>query len=429
MILPLCHGPQSVRWQLKSLTINAFPRPLPALHVSCWRPVLILWQDMLILQTAQVTPNWVWTSKAASDGSSCFPGWAFTHHPLPASLLLPALLLCHSNTAVGTHCEFMRKDDLFSQCMKKYWVHEKSHIFQVLFREKEKVTEEEIRTILLNMHLLKKKNPWIMFSVFRVLLQTGKRGMFWRHISQMLRKEAEEGKRAQVFTTPGPVAALHYQNSSQPSAGRLPLPLRLYSDLGEKLHTAGGWTTPDLAVVVMASRFGMSCLQSWLFPCPACISVQEMLANHVFLLASPCTSPFSPFLSISQLSVELGYISQVAYIYVGLAWGWRQGQQTVRWLCGRSQKGWRLWGCTGNSLQTSLSWQDPCAAADAVIHACWSPQMRGDSSFDSSAEYVRHWSQWSHWDRLKSHNSIITKMVKPLSLNEKNAGNSYKLLP
>lgn len=56
----------------------------------------------------------------------------------------------------------------------------------------------------------------------------------------MLRKEADEANRAQVFTTPGSVAAWHYQNSSVPSAGRLPLPLQLYSGLGENLYTAGG---------------------------------------------------------------------------------------------------------------------------------------------------------------------------------------------
>lgn len=56
----------------------------------------------------------------------------------------------------------------------------------------------------------------------------------------MLRKEADEANRAQVFTTPGSVAAWRYQNSSVPSAGRLPLPLQLYSGLGENLYTAGG---------------------------------------------------------------------------------------------------------------------------------------------------------------------------------------------
>lgn len=96
-----------------------------------------------------------------------------------------------------------------------------------------------------------------MFSVSHTFLQTGKGGMFRRHISEVLRKEADEANRAQAFTTPGSVAAWCYQNSSVPSAGRLPLPL--YSGLGEKLHTAGGSVTSDLAVVVMASRFRMSC--------------------------------------------------------------------------------------------------------------------------------------------------------------------------
>jgi len=104
----------------------------------------------------------------------------------------------------------------------------------------------------------------------------------------MLKGMAEEGIRVQVFTPPGPVAALCYQNSSLPSAGRLPLPLRLYSsDPGEKLCAAGSRMAPGLAAVIMASRFRMSCPQSWLFLCPGFISVQEILANHVFLPASP----------------------------------------------------------------------------------------------------------------------------------------------
>lgn len=37
----------------------------------------------------------------------------------PAILLLPALLPRCANTEVATRCEFMRKDDLLSQCMKK----------------------------------------------------------------------------------------------------------------------------------------------------------------------------------------------------------------------------------------------------------------------------------------------------------------------
>lgn len=43
--------------------------------------------------------------------------WMGLHSPSPPSP--SALLLCRSNTAVGTRREFMRKDDLFSQCMKK----------------------------------------------------------------------------------------------------------------------------------------------------------------------------------------------------------------------------------------------------------------------------------------------------------------------
>lgn len=61
--------------------------------------------------------------------------WMGLHSLSPPSP--SALLLCCSNTAVGTRWEFMRKDDLFSQCMKKYRVHEKSRIFQVLFEKKE----------------------------------------------------------------------------------------------------------------------------------------------------------------------------------------------------------------------------------------------------------------------------------------------------
>lgn len=79
-----------------------------------------------------------------------------------------------------------------------------------------------------------------MFPVSHAFLQTGKGGMFRRHISERLRKEADEASRARVFTAPGSVAAWCYQNSSVPSAGRAPLPLRLYSGLGEELHTAGG---------------------------------------------------------------------------------------------------------------------------------------------------------------------------------------------
>lgn len=92
----------------------------------------------------------------------------------------------------------------------------------------------------------KKITPWIMFLVSHTFLQTGKGGMLWRHISERLRKEADEANRAQVFTTPGSVTAWHYQNSSVPSAGRLPLPLQLCSGLGKKLHTAGGWVTSTL---------------------------------------------------------------------------------------------------------------------------------------------------------------------------------------
>lgn len=80
--------------------------------------------------------------------------WMGLHSPSPPSP--SALLLCRSNTVVGTHWEFMRKDDLLSQCMKKYRVHQKSRIFQVLFQKK-RGYEEEIRTILLYMHLLRKK--------------------------------------------------------------------------------------------------------------------------------------------------------------------------------------------------------------------------------------------------------------------------------
>lgn len=67
-----------------------------------------------------------------------------------------------------------------------------------------------------------------MFSGSYAFLHSRKRGMVWKHISEMLIKEAEEGKRAQTFTSPGSAVASHYQNSSLPSAGRLPLPLTVF---------------------------------------------------------------------------------------------------------------------------------------------------------------------------------------------------------
>lgn len=97
------------------------------------------------------------------------------HSPSPPSP--SALLLCCSNTAVGTHWEFMRKDDLFSQCMKKYRVHQKSRIFQVLFRNK-RGYEEEIRTMLLYVHLLRKKNNPLnyVFSLSQSLFSSDRKG-------------------------------------------------------------------------------------------------------------------------------------------------------------------------------------------------------------------------------------------------------------
>lgn len=55
--------------------------------------------------------------------------------------------------------------------------------------------------------------------------------------------------------------------------------------------------TPRLAVVITASRLGMSCPWSWLFLCFESTSVQEILANHVFLLPPPRTPLHSPSLS------------------------------------------------------------------------------------------------------------------------------------
>lgn len=79
------------------------------------------------------------------------------------------------------------------------------------------------------------------------------------------------------LTTPGSVTAWHYQNSSVPSAGRLPL--QLYSGLGEELHAAGSWMTSDLAEAVsgcFAPKAGFLFALGYLH-------TQETFANNLLL--------------------------------------------------------------------------------------------------------------------------------------------------
>lgn len=137
-----------------------------------------------------------------------------------------------------------------------------------------------------------------MFPVSYAFLQTGKGGILWRHISERLRKEADKANRAQVFTTPGSVTAWRYQNSSVPSAGRLPLPLPLYSGLGEKLPTAGGWVTSHLAEAVsgcLAPKAGFLFALGYLH-------IQETLANNL-LLPIPLSSLSHYFPAISRAGI------------------------------------------------------------------------------------------------------------------------------
>lgn len=82
-----------------------------------------------------------------------------------------------------------------------------------------------------------------------------------------------------MFTTPGSVAAWRYQNSSVPSAGRVPLPLQLYSGLGLELHTAGGSVTSDLAE---ADSGCLAPIAAFLFAL-CYVHIQETLVNNLLL--------------------------------------------------------------------------------------------------------------------------------------------------
>lgn len=85
--------------------------------------------------------------------------------------------------------------------------------------------------------------------------------------------------------------------------------------------------TPDLAVVIMASRFGMSCPQSWLFLCPRSISVQEILANNP---SFPCIPPFSLSLSHYFPAINRAGIYKPSGFISGIGVGVDAEQETVR---------------------------------------------------------------------------------------------------
>lgn len=99
---------------------------------------------MLIFPTAQVTPNGAWNSKAASDDSSCFPGWACTPYHLPAPLLCSSAavalrwalagslwerMICSASAWKNT--EYMRRVVFFRCCSKRknIWRRNKNSAF------------------------------------------------------------------------------------------------------------------------------------------------------------------------------------------------------------------------------------------------------------------------------------------------------------
>lgn len=86
--------------------------------------------------------------------------------------------------------------------------------------------------------------------------------------------------------------------------------------------------TPALAVAIMESKVRMACPQSRLFLCPGSVSVQQILANNIYLPAFPA----HPILSLAhyfQATTRAG-IQMVICFISGTNVGWGQRQEMIR---------------------------------------------------------------------------------------------------